>query len=183
MNADRHTPDTTLKQEIWDYLKAHPRVTRKDIAKACSASDWAREQYLRELRTLGILKRAGHDRGKPLWTIFDTADTVAYSAGRRGSTEAAIWQAMRALNVFTHHDLSAALASIETVTNADIRAFCAMLQRARYLAIVAPGRGETSSPRYKLTKNTGPLPPVQKRMTVVVDANEDRIVYARGERL
>ncbi|NRB20345.1 MAG: hypothetical protein HRU33_23105 [Rhodobacteraceae bacterium] len=43
------------------------------------------------------------------------------------------------------------------------------------------GRTATQSLRYHLVRDTGPLPPTVKRVPVVTDANEGRVVYVQGE--
>lgn len=183
MNHDHHTPADAHEREIWAFLEKHPRVKSADIAAACAASEWKRQNYLRKLRRDGILKVCGHDKGAPVWTIFDIAGVAEFAASRRGSKEAAIWQAIRVLRTFTPADIAAALMSAVDVTDREIQSYCSLLVRVKYLAVLSKAQAGGRPARYKLVRDTGPLPPVKKRIVVVVDGNEDRVVFAEGERL
>lgn len=178
-----HSPATEHEREIWDYLNRHPQVLRSDILRDCSPSEHKCDQYLRKLRKLGILTLIRREGSKAYYTIFGTNQLLEYAAGKRQSKEAAIWQAMRMLGVFTTEDLCAALAAFEDIKKADVRAYALMLGRAKYLTVMMRDPQNHIAVRWRLTKDSGPLPPVQKRITAIVDNNEDRIVYARGERL
>ncbi len=183
MDKAEHSPRDEHEREIWTYLKAHPEVSRGDILAACGVSEHRVDKYLRHLKRMGMLTWVRRDGRTTFWTAFDTTDIQARAAEKRGCKEASIWKAMRIFRAFTVEDLLAALMGDASITRDDIRAYAQMLARSKYLSVLQRGRGGNSPVRWRLVKDTGPLPPVRRRMTVVIDANEDRIVYARGERI
>lgn len=183
MDKADHSPRDEHETEIWTYLKSHPRVTRSDILAACGVSEHRTDRFLRRLKRAGILRFDGREGSHSFLTVFRTGDVLARAAEKRQTPEAAIWQAMRTLTVFTVDDLSVALALRADITRDAIRKYALMLARSKYLATVQRGSRTGSAERWRLIRDTGPLPPKRKRMAVVIDANEDRIVYARGERI
>jgi len=181
--SDYRTSDP-IEREILDYMKEHPRVTSKDIAQNCSVGEVARLRAFRNLRRAGVVKEAGRDGKAWLWSVFELGDIQVRAAQKRSGKDGAIWAAMRTLNVFCPEDIMTALAGGGLdITRSDIQSYCTTLVQSKYLSVLARAKPGTSSARYRLVKNTGPLPPVRKRMTVLVDPNEDRIVFAAGERI
>lgn len=179
-------PEPTDPQElqIWRFLNKHPRFTYADVAAACQVSSWKLTNYLRKLRRQKIVKPCGREGATHFYTIFDGKDVQAFAAKKRGVKEGAIWQAIRMLGVFTSDELRTALISIpEQITAEQIQAYCTTLAQAKYLIVLERAKPGKRPARYRLVKNTGPLPPVKRKLTVVVDGNEDRIVHAQGERI
>lgn len=183
MDKADHSPRDEHEAEIWTYLNSHPRVTRSDILAACGVTEHRTDRFLRRLKRAGILRPDGREGSHSYLTVLGTEEVLARSAERRGTPEGAIWQAMRTLSVFTTDDLSVALAGRPGITRDVIRSYALMLARIKYLTTLQRCRGTGMAERWRLVRDTGPLPPRRRRMMVVIDANEDRIVYARGERI
>jgi hypothetical protein len=182
--VSEHTPVDRQEEDIWRFLKKHPKFTNADVADACAASEWKRTNYLRSLRRKGILKPCGREGSTQYFTIFESQDVQIFAAKKRGVKEGAMWQAIRVLKVFTPDDLRVALPSEPIpVTPTEIQNYCSLLTRAKYLTVMQRARPGTRPARYRLINDTGPLPPIKRQLMVVVDGNEDRVIYAQGERI
>lgn len=102
---------------------------------------------------------------------------------RRKTAPGAMWQAIRIQKRFTAQDIHVALAtSRPDITVRSAQDYCTMLTRAGYLRATQKARKDRPA-RYLLIRDTGPLPPVEKRLPVVIDGNDDVIVHAQGGRL
>lgn len=103
---------------------------------------------------------------------------------RAATAEGNMWQAIRAMkNGFTPTDIAAHATTDEvTAIPEAASAFCQMLVRAGYLRVTrkaVPGRREAI---YRLIRDTGPLPPRERRVRVVWDENEQKIAYLPKDR-
>ena len=92
-----------------------------------------------------------------------------------------IWAAMRGLKTFTAVDL-AAHATTETVgvSPEGARAYASALMEAGYLRVerkAVPGKHDAI---YRLIKNTGPMPPMLRRVEAVVDLNTGATIVIGG---
>lgn len=183
MNAELHKPRHDHERVIWDYLNAHPHVTYADVFAVNPASQNRARVYLAHLRRTGILRRSKREGSKQFYTILDTEGVLNHARDQRTGDEAAIWQAMRALGAFSVEDISAALASVGPIPRHTIQAYCLTMVRIRYASVTHRDKRTKKAQRFRLNRDTGPLAPIEKRMRVVIDRNEDRIVYAGGERL
>lgn len=183
MSRIEYTPETDRERELWDYMTKHPEFSTRDLVDGTSQSQWACDNFMRKLKRLSIATFARTDGTTRLYTVFDASASADYSKARRQTREGAIWQAMRTLQTFSPPDLAMALSNAEGISREDITSYCSMLVRAKYLTVLVKAVPGERPPRYKLTRNTGPLPPLQKRVTAILDQNEDRLVYASGDRL
>lgn len=101
-------------------------------------------------------------------------------AGRDGTrtVEQNMWSVMHRQRAFSPTDLVALGNTTECqFSQADASSYCQTLLRAGYLRVLrkaVPGKIEAS---YRLIRYTGPLPPVSRRTTVVLDQNLDKIVH------
>jgi hypothetical protein len=95
-------------------------------------------------------------------------------AQARRSPEQNMWTAMRQLKSFTPRDLAAHAATEEVmVTIEAAQSYCRSLFSAGFLAVArkaVPGKVEAY---YRLTRNTGPRPPREKRVRAVIDDNTE----------
>lgn len=92
-----------------------------------------------------------------------------------------MWTAMRGLRSFSPRDIAAHATSELTVVTLEMaQSYCQMLVRASYLRVMdkaIPGRRDAV---YRLIRNTGPRPPVERRVRVVIDENQQKIVHIAG---
>jgi hypothetical protein len=178
------TPQTPEEQKLWDFVRQQLRFTRDHVLAQKLAPDNKTTLFLRSLESAGLLRSAGYDNGKPYYTAFSPMDIMNRAKDKRLSKEGRIWTAMRAANKFTIEDMLMTFAGFEDeFPEKSIRNYCTTLEKAGYLKDSRRGRTATQSVRYHLVRDTGPLPPTIKRLPVVVDPNEGRVVYVQGEEI
>jgi hypothetical protein len=92
-----------------------------------------------------------------------------------------LWRAMRMLQGFSPVDLAAHAATpTVAVSPEDAAAYCQTLTRAGYLRVVRKAAPPLRPAIYRLVRNTGPLPPVLRRVRAVIDGNTGQIVHVGG---
>ncbi|WIY25035.1 hypothetical protein [Parasedimentitalea psychrophila] len=176
------TPETPEDQKLWDLVRGQIRFTRDHVLAQKMAPDNKVTLFLRSLENAGLLRSAGYDNGKPYYTAFSPSEIMHRAKDKRLTKEGRIWTAMRAARKFTIEDLLMTFAGLEDeFSEKNIRSYCSTLQKAGYLKDTRRGRVTAQSLRYHLVRDTGPLPPTVKRVPVVTDANEGRVVYVQGE--
>ncbi|AZV77957.1 hypothetical protein EBB79_08655 [Parasedimentitalea marina] len=176
------TPQSPEEQKLWGFVRRQLRFTRDLVLAQKIAPDNKTTLFLRSLENAGLLRSAGYDNGKPYYTAFSTLEIMSRAKDKRLSTEGRIWTAMRAANKFTVEDMLMTFAGLEEdFSEKGIRSYCSTLEKAGYLKDSRRGRTSAQSVRYHLVRDTGPLPPTIKRLPVVVDPNEGRVVYVQGE--
>ncbi|WIY25003.1 hypothetical protein [Parasedimentitalea psychrophila] len=176
------TPDTAEDQKLWDFVRGQIRFTRDHVLAQKIAPDNKVTLFLRSLESASLLRSAGYDNAKPYYTAFSPSEIMHRAKDKRLTKEGRIWTAMRAASKFTIEDLLMTFAGLEDeFSEKSIRSYCSTLQKAGYLKDTRRGRVAAQSVRYHLVRDTGPLPPTVKRVPVVTDANEGRVVYVQGE--
>ncbi|WP_027237266.1 hypothetical protein [Leisingera caerulea] len=171
------------EQQIWKYVSERPYFTSADVASIC-ASEAIRTRFLNRLKQAGIMRVWGRSQGKTFLTVKSPAEARKDAKGKRGTKEGSIWSAMRQQKRFRPIDLFAALSPARPdISQKCILDYCRTLRRAGYLRTAARTRILQNETPLVLMKNTGPLPPQKRSMTVVIDTNDDKIVYAPGGRL
>ena len=92
-----------------------------------------------------------------------------------------MWTAMRGLRSFSPRDIAAHAGTLKTTVTLEMaQSYCQMLVRASYLRVLdkaIPGRRDAV---YRLIQNSGPRPPVERRVRVVIDENLQKIVHIAG---
>jgi hypothetical protein len=178
-------PHGAEEKAIWTYIHDHAYFTFEDIARVCVVGA-IRTRFMGRLRKHGIIREWSRSQGKIFYTAKQPEDLREQAKAVRASDEGAIWTAIRHQKKFRPVDLFAALSPARPdITQGDILSYCRVLRTSGYLRASARTRSRKMCPETSLilTRNTGPLPPQQKRMTVVIDSNEDKIIYASGGRL
>ncbi|QBF31534.1 hypothetical protein [Thalassococcus sp. S3] len=177
-------PKTKLEREMWAYLKAHRRVTKGDLFAHCQDTEWAKQRLFGRLRKEGHILDADRDGSTHYFTVFTEAQSRHLEAGKRKSYHGVIWRAMRVLREFSPKDIAASLIGSEKeVTESEIQLYCTLLARAGYLKVLRKRDPGVRPALYRLQKDTGILPPTKKQRMVLVDPNEDRVVYVEGAHL
>lgn len=185
MSIENFTPETKAEREIWAFMTEHRRFAYDDIAAATSTTIKGREDFYKKLRDLGILKRCGQEGHRHMFTVMSTEDTVKFAAKKRCTDQAALWASMRIMGVFSPDDLELTLsARTPKIERTEIVKYCSQLLSAGYLVVVQKANHKSKRPaRYRLAKNTGPLPPQMRQLRVMVDQNEERASWINGVRL
>lgn len=179
-----YQPKNEVERDILGFMKKHPEVTTRDIVENCAAGVVARQRAMSNLRRAGVVRFVRRENRIHFWSVFDLEDTQTRAAQKRSGKFGAMWVAMRTLSVFSPEDIMIVFAGSDLkVTISDIQSYCSALVQAKYLAVITRARPGVKPARYRLIKNSGPLPPLRKRVTVLFDPNEDRIVFANGERI
>lgn len=173
------------KKVMMAYMRAHPQVTNAEVLDQVGGPTTRRTHFLRTLRKRGEMVKVGRRATEPLYTVLAPEEAQARAAGKRATPKGAMWAAMRERKKFTQGEVISALAGTKSpVTEAEARSYCTSLLSAGYLKVLQKARSASGRPaRYMLVRDSGPLPPDIKRMQVVVDPNEDRVVHVQGARL
>lgn len=175
LDLDLHHAETGWTSQ--DLLAAAGEGTRRSDVVA-ALGDWTQSGYVavvRNVRARRYFRVARRD---------GTLPPVSDSGGRQteASPERRLWTAMRQLPQFTardlvdHSGLGAPIGLREAMT------YCSMLATAGYLRVIKRGNTKGRLAVYRLIRNTGPLPPREKRVRAVWDDNESGITYVAGGR-
>lgn len=141
---------------------------------------------------LAVFDRVG-ERGRKIFRLRPDAEQIDLPANLivQPSVESAdenMWRSARMLTSFGPLDLAfhSTTPSV-TVTEDMAMRFCQMLLKGGYLkvvrkAVVKRSRGSLirTPAVYRLVKNNGPIPPIERRVTVVFDANIGEYTYVAG---
>ncbi|APE43627.1 hypothetical protein BOO69_09530 [Sulfitobacter alexandrii] len=167
---------------MWTFMLSRARFTNAEVDAACGVSEWARQNFTRKLRREGILRDAGRQGPTPYFTVLDPTQAQAFVSRRRQTGDGAIWAAMRTLKMFTPDEIALAIGVGDGLPNEDaIRSYVSLLREAGYLSVIQKARPGVRAARYRLVRDTGPLPPKRQRKTVLIDGNEERVVHVAGE--
>lgn len=172
---------TAVAEAAWAAALGLPQFGYAEIAVAmkishdqatCIVRGWAGEGRL-------IAVQAGNGL-RNLWSADPAFAPKPARVSR--SPELNMWTAMRQLKSFTPRGLLASGATTEEteVTLEMAQAYCRSLLAAGYLAVArkaVPGKTEAI---YRLTRNTGPRPPREKRVRAMIDDNTEAVVVIGG---
>ena len=163
------------------FMKSHRKFTRHEFHSVENVSGVAVRRVFTELKTSGILRQVGKSGNLPLYSIYSQEAELKGKADQRLSKEGRMWTAIRIFKVFTPQDLEISLAGTdEPIKPADIQKYCSVLVRAGFLRTLLKAIPGKRPARYQLVRNSGPLPPVRKRVTVVFDPNRECIIQPEG---
>lgn len=177
-------PSTPEEEEIWRYVSKRPYFLLADVETACPTSKNAIARFFRRLRNANVLRVWGLSEGKTFYTVKTDEEARDEARGKRGTKEGAIWTALRLQKRCRPKDLHAALKPARPDIGLKcVIDYCRVLRMAGYIKLSNRSRLLDGNSPIFLIKDTGPLPPAKQRMTVVVDTNSDKIVYAPGGRL
>lgn len=133
---------------------------------------WCRDGYLSE---------AGRqDTQGPSATRYEVSETVPRPFGPKDKR---IWQAMRHNPKFSAFDI-AVFASIpeDMVTADEVQRYIRTLLDAGYVRQTTKRKKGKTPARYHLIRNTGPNPPVTKRITTLWDPNTGDLMPTQSSR-
>lgn len=146
-----------------------------EVAQAVGVTeDWARK-IVRGWKAQGLLDevRSGH-RIRSLWVVKKEARPALSVKAR--SPVLNMWTAMRQLKSFTPREVAGHASTPETeVTVEDAQEYCRALLGAGYLTVARKAVPSKTQAIYRLTRNTGPRPPREKRVRAVIDDNTETV--------
>lgn len=93
---------------------------------------------------------------------------AASERARREAERRDMWLTARKLRHFSYRDLAAFSSKVDEET---ARGFCALLLRAGYVKVNQRAKPGVRLARYHLVRDTGPHPPVERRIRAVWDEN------------
>lgn len=161
-------------QTVMKAAKELGRFTRADLVHSTGLSSSVVGQQVRRMMDRKEIVVVRKDAGVELLEFH----TVTKLVVDRSSPEAALWTAMRTMRRFEPIDLITALKASDADVDLDAaKRYCNILLKARYLRCISKAVTGRRDARYTLTIDSGPLPPVQRRMTVLVDPNEERVAW------
>lgn len=180
----RNTPATraAIDEAIWATAR---RLGTFSYGQLASEAKTTVERATRLARGW-LAARAVEDAGegpsrRRLFRVAVDAPDGLPRAPVTGSPQGNMWRTMRLLKSFSPVDL-AAHSNTDTVqvSRDDAAAYCQTLLRAGYLKVERKARPGKVEAVYRLLDDTGPKPPVIRRVRAVVDQNTGRIVHVAG---
>ncbi len=164
----------------WALAQRLGRFTYADISAQLHISMDRASEIVRDWVRAGAVARFEAPRGRQL--VHEIVPGRApQMTGGPGSVPLNLWTAMRGLKSFTPTDL-AAHATTDTVQVglAAAQAYCQALLRGGYLKVERKASPPQREAIYRLIRNTGPLPPRERRVRAVFDENLGQIVHVEG---
>lgn len=164
---------------LLDVARELGTFTKASLAKA-SGEGYNRVKHWTETQEVaGVLVRVGvGPQARILYRVAGPDDMGLQLRPRHETPHGNMWTAMRGMVSFSARDIAAHATTPQVEVN-EIEAaeYCRALHRAGYLRAVhkaVPGRRPAL---YRLIRNTGPLPPRERRITGVWDDNQGRFAY------
>lgn len=172
------------EKKAWDFARSRTRFTRSQLQAESDLTPGRFRLFWVRMLEHGHIRRDGHESRTRFYTALDREEAVVVSAEQRMSPEGRYWQVMRVMRIFRPADLLLGLGDLAEPEEAGaIQAYCKHLVNSGYLTVLEHAIPKKREARYRLVRNTGPLPPIRKRLWVTIDQNDDRIVFAGGERV
>jgi len=143
--------------------------TTAKLAEAVKVSQPTAARLIETWRAAGFAEaRPGEGRPQE-WKLTDRSRLLS-----RSTPELNLWRTLIKLGTASPRDL-AAHASTEQAPVSETKAaeFCRMLLDAGFVRVMQKAAPTRDRPAiYRLVRQTGPLPPERRRVTVIVDPNE-----------
>ena len=169
------SPDLKTAQmaEVWMTANELGSFTTPELIAATGVS----EPTVRHMVTRWVQHGFIRGDGKRREQRFAIVDKTPSAFGPRDKR---IWSVMRRMGTFAAQDV-AVWSTIEgdTVSEEDAGRYIRHLLDAGYLRVREKARLGVRPARYQLTKDTGPLPPVVKRIQALYDPNTAEITPNR----
>jgi len=179
---DSFCPKNEMEKTVWNYITGRDTFTYAELAAELPISRYTTRTFIRKLRESRHI-RVAHTKGPQIFfTAKSVINKIGNQAQQRSTPEGAIWSAIRILGSYSASDVVCSLSGTNlSITLPQVRTYMQRLLQADYLHVVrraTPDSGREAI--YRLINDTGPLPPVIKRKRVVIDQNEDRVVFVEG---
>lgn len=164
---------TSQMAEVWMMARELKQFTVPELTVASGVADTTVQHMVSRWATTGYVK----GDGKPRNQRFEVVDRTPQAFGPRDKR---MWQMMRSMKTFAARDI--ALWSSQTddeVTQSEAQRYIRHLLDADYLRVREVARRGERPERYQLIRDTGPKPPVAKRIQAVYDPNTAEITPNR----
>lgn len=176
------------RQDIWEAIQANPEGFTIPLLRARSlANRKTISDYLAGLIAAGYVVK--HDQ--PDQPTYDLVKDGGHHAPRvrkdgapvtQGAGTENMWRSMYMLGEFTHEDIAShATTQSVQVTKETAKSYVSMLLKCGYLKVLRkaePVKGRLA--KYRLVRNTGPLPPKVQRVKRIYDPNTHEVFEPEG---
>lgn len=178
--AGQWTPSNAQEAALWAYIGDQSRFTKEQFFAHDSLPRHRLELIFRRWQRAGHIRFMERTNATSYFTAIAPEQIQKETRDKRMTPEGRLWSAMRITRTFTPVDLAASLAGLDAqITSQNIQKYCSQLAHYGYLRVLSKASRKAPA-RYQLIKNTGPLPPVLKRLPVLIDPNTDSIQHAKG---
>ncbi|MEP1330131.1 hypothetical protein [Pseudophaeobacter sp.] len=172
-------PRTDEERKIWTFISGRAYFTTEDVAAAFPTDPVMVTGFVRSLQAGKVVRFWGSEKGRKLYTTNDPKTARNAAKDLRSTTDGAIWSSIRIKRRFRPADLYAALLqSRDDIAQEDITKYCRTLVQAGFVKPPRPCKRVSKDTPLALVKDAGPLPPQTRRVTVIIDPNEEKIVYS-----
>jgi len=172
------TPSNITRNRLWTVALGLGSFSYFDLASKSHTSTSTVETVVRDWRREGIVECLGKgDKHRLRFQLVNAAalkpsTVIAADRQARQSPVGNMWTAARGLRVFSARDLAAHASTDSLSVEYEVaRDYCRALLRAGYLKVVQKARPPEREATYRLIRNSGPLPPVERRVRALWDAN------------
>lgn len=179
VDVPTRTPRSPEERKIWRYIAKLPHFTNADVEAVFPLDPIMRTDFLRRLKAAKVIRFWGRDGAKVYYTTQSAKDGRDAARDLRATVEGAIWTAIRIKKRFRPSDILTALRqSRQDIRLGDVTRYCRTLTLAGFIKPPKPTTRITGDTPLLLINNAGPLPPQKRSMTVIIDPNEEKIVYS-----
>ena len=170
----------SLADAAFAFASTLPEFGYAEIAVRIGVTEDHVRKIVRTWKTADLLEevRSGHGI-RSAWKVKDTARLALAVKAR--SPEHNMWTAMRQLKSFSPRELAAHASTEDTPVTLEVaQDYCRALLGAGYLVATRKAVPGKQLAIYRLTRNTGPRPPREKRVRAVVDDNTETVIVIGG---
>ena len=172
--------------DAWSLLAGEAEITARMIERLTGLGRDRARQLLRSWEGRGMIHELRVERGARVFghgpRSAGLEDLRASLAGEAAADPRRnMWRAMQVMSSFSPLDLVAVSNLPEApVTERAAQAFCQSLLKGEYLRVMQKARPGHRPARYVLARRTGPIPPVERRVAALWDANLGELTYVAG---
>jgi len=177
----RKLPRSEIVAAAWAHALTLDIFGYAEIARAMKIGHDAATRIVRSWAAEGVLDlvQSGH-RLRKLWRVRPGRRPALPAETR--SAQQNMWTAMRGLQSFTATDIAAhASTAAVAVLPGDAAAYCRALLASGYLRVARKAASGGREAILRLAQNSGPRPPVERRVRAVVDGNTGAVTLIAGE--
>jgi hypothetical protein len=170
------------RERLWNAITERKFFTYAELTEATGLAERTIQGIVRAWETEERVYFTGEKSGKrKIFGVTKEAEAPVTPRNEPGAlgrqnSGANMWRAMRGLKTFSPLDVSAHATTAKiAVSEQDARKFCGVLVKTGYLKVRQKAIPGKRPPIYQLVGDTGPNPPVVKRVQVVIDGNNGSI--------
>lgn len=168
MMADRAFKTDARRAAVWDGIIRLGEFTIDQLASEVGGGANGIRGTIAEWETEGLIKRDGFKGKSVKWRLMaHVADESA-----PGTPAELCWRAARVMRSFSPASLAMhATTSFAAVSEGDAERHCRAWLRGGHLRVLEKAQPGRRPAIYQLVKNTGPQPPVERRVRAIWDPN------------